>query len=428
MEGISDPSMVVDTLYIQCNVYCILCHLTYLHTIMSVDEAICSKFNTLADNKQQLLLNVVEMLENDEDDEIFTMNASLLKFKQQEIPKLRILLDAKIIIKNLNKPHVKNGDIEKVLLAASYPKGCNIPRAIYQDWPRNTVSLEMLKKKNINSQVIFELDVSKKGKNSVANNPEILKEYERRSTFIETLQILQNCTKEKTIKAAKQISIDELVSILAGDKWNNEKSKVQIRCADIMQALHSLQRQINKCKDLKRNVQFRMINILKIAKKGENGSIVASKKKILWNVEIKAPSMFKDYCDLIDKISDSHEDLEQMKQILDETKVNLIGRTLVTSQTFHSLATQGKYKRLKDTNRRKRVHIMKMKKMFNKFDLQVLCWMYKDWDIKFVKVEYKRGQKPVYLDMKKYIDKRVFVYQTSGHLSCKFSYSMYNFC
>eukprot|EP01084_Bolivina_argentea_P000409 768_1 len=376
---------------------------------MPIDKDILEKFNRLPQNKQRFLISAGELIEAEEDDDVFAMNATMLKFAPDEISKLKTLIIAKIQIKKLNTPQPKNKNIESMLLAGSYPKNCKSPRDLYINWPRDTVTLEMLKKKNVISQVIFELDISNK---SVQKNPEILNEYECRINFIETQIELQNLTKEKTIKAARNISIDQLVEMVAEDKWYNEQAKIQIRCADVREGIHRVTIGIRKCKDLLRKVEYRMVHTLQIATKLADGSLSPKMKRRLWNLEIKAPAMFEDYIHLVNKTSDTKEDLESMVNILNGIQVRLINRTMATTQTFGSLASQGMYMRLKDKNRRKRVHFFKMEQYLKAMPLQLLVCMYKLYGIKHVKVHYERGEKAIYLDMKQYIGRRVYDYES----------------
>ncbi len=50
--------------------------------------------------------------------------------------------------------------------------------------------------------------------------------------------------------------------------------------------------------------------------------------------------------------------------------------------------------------------------------------MYRIYKIKYVKVEYKRGKKAVYLDMKKYISKRVWVYEDKWKIKFEFGLNL----
>ncbi len=132
--------------------------------------------------------------------------------------------------------------------------------------------------------------------------------------------------------------------------------------------------------------------------------------------------MFRDYCDLLTNINDVVEDLVEMRSILYETKLHLINRTFATAQNFHLLATKGKYQRLKDRNRRKRVHFFTMCELLNRMDIHILCWMIQSWGITHIKVEYKRGQQPVFLNMKNYIDRRIAKLEARPYVTDKFCF------
>eukprot|EP01084_Bolivina_argentea_P309522 535399_1 len=373
---------------------------------MSSDEIVLNKFNALPNNRQELLLTTAAMIENEDDKELCICNAKMMKFTDEDMPFLLKIMVAKLIIRKMNIPNVKHGDMEAMLLAKSYPKNIGMPRELYLDWPRDTVTLEMLKKKVIIAQVVLELCVTKQKKHSVAHNPEILNEYEARIKFKNSILRLANVTKEKAIKASKKMSIDEIVQKIAADIHNNEERYISVRCADIFEAVFLIKAAIREMKQLRRTIQFRMINIIKIAKKDETGSLKPTQKRLLFGVEIKAPAMYTDYSELLDTSLSVQEDLQETLNILNGTKVELISRTFATSQTFGSLCTEAKYQRLKDSNRRKRVHHYKMQQLIEQMPQKLLTIMYKDFDIKYIKIEYKRRQRPVYLDVLQYIHKK----------------------
>ncbi len=114
-----------------------------------------------------------------------------------------------------------------------------------------------------------------------------------------------------------------------------------------------------------------------------------------------------------------------MVNIFNGIQVSLIDMTMATTQTFGSLASQGMYMRLKDKNRRKRVHLFKMEKLLKAMPLQLLVAMYKLYRIKHVKVHYKRGEKAIYLDMKQYIGRRVYDYESKYKMKFWFVESYY---
>eukprot|EP01084_Bolivina_argentea_P309524 535402_1 len=307
---------------------------------MSSDEIVLNKFNALPNNRQELLLTTAAMIENEDDKELCICNAKMMKFTDEDMPFLLKIMVAKLIIRKMNIPNVKHGDMEAMLLAKSYPKNIGMPRELYLDWPRDTVTLEMLKKKVIIAQVVLELCVTKQKKHSVAHNPEILNEYEARIKFKNSILRLANVTKEKAIKASKKMSIDEIVQKIAADIHNNEERYISVRCADIFEAVFLIKAAIREMKQLRRTIQFRMINIIKIAKKDETGSLKPTQKRLLFGVEIKAPAMYTDYSELLDTSLSVQEDLQETLNILNGTKVELISRTFATSQTFGSLCTE----------------------------------------------------------------------------------------
>ncbi len=116
--------------------------------------------------------------------------------------------------------------------------------------------------------------------------------------------------------------------------------------------------------------------------------------------------MFEDYCDILDTLADITESLLNKVKLLNGTKIELISRTFATSQTFRGLVTEAAYRRLKDRNRRKRIHFFKMKALLSQFDADLLIHMYSAFGIGYIKVEYQRGKQSVYLDVKGYIFKR----------------------
>ncbi len=149
-----------------------------------------------------------------------------------------------------------------------------------------------------------------------------------------------------------------------------------------------------------------MVSVLKIAIKGLDHTLKVAQKRKLFGMEVKAPCMLEDYCDILDTLADITESLLNKVKLLNGTKIELISRTFATSQTFRGLVTEAAYRRLKDRNRRKRIHFFKMKALLYQFDAGLLIYMHTVWNIGFVKVEYRRGKVPWFLDIKKHILKR----------------------